>query len=68
MKLLRRAGDEFNLAVITEVMEPNQIELVHRYTDIFQLGARNMQNFPLLRELGKVDKPVMFRQVMLAPI
>ena len=68
LKLLRRAGDEFNLAVITEVMEPNQIELVHRYTDIFQLGARNMQNFPLLRELGKVDKPVMIKRGMSATI
>ena len=68
LKLLRRAGDEFNLAVITEVMEPSQIELVHTYTDIFQLGARNMQNFPLLRELGKVDKPVMIKRGMSATI
>lgn len=68
LKFLRTAGDEFELAVITEVMEPNQIDLVYKYTDIFQLGARNMQNFPLLRELGKVDKPVMIKRGMSATI
>ena len=68
LRLLRKAGDEFGLAVITEVMEPNQVNLIYKYTDIFQLGARNMQNFPLLRELGKVDKPVMIKRGMAATI
>lgn len=68
LKLLRKAGDEFELAVITEVMDPGRIELIYKYTDIFQLGARNMQNFPLLRELGKVDKPVMIKRGMAATI
>jgi len=68
LKLLRQAGDEFGLAVITEVMEPAQIDLVAKYTDIFQLGARNMQNFPLLRELGKTSKPVMIKRGMSATI
>lgn len=62
LKLLRSAGDEYDLAVITEVMDPVRVELIYKYTDIFQLGARNMQNFPLLRELGKVDKPVMIKR------
>ena len=68
LKLLRNAGDEFSLAVITEVMDPTRIDLIYKYTDIFQLGSRNMQNFPLLRELGKVDKPVMIKRGMSATI
>jgi 3-deoxy-7-phosphoheptulonate synthase len=68
LKLLRKAGDEFGLAVITEVMDPGRVELIYKYTDIFQLGARNMQNFPLLRELGKVDKPIMIKRGMSATI
>ncbi len=68
LKLLRKAGDEFGLAVITEVMDPGQVELVAKYADIFQLGARNMQNFPLLRELGKTNKPVMIKRGMSATI
>src|SRR6266496_1502233 len=59
LKLLREAGDKFNLLVISEVMEISQIEVMLPYVDIFQVGARNMQNFNLLRELGKVKKPVM---------
>lgn len=68
LKLLRTAGDEFDLAVITEVMDPSRVELIYKYTDIFQLGARNMQNFPLLRELGKTDKPVMIKRGMSSTI
>jgi 3-deoxy-7-phosphoheptulonate synthase len=68
LKLLRKAGDEFGLAVITEIMHPDRIDLIYRFTDIFQLGSRNMQNFPLLRELGKVDKPVMIKRGMSATI
>ena len=54
LKLLREAGDKFDLLVISEVMEISQIEIMLPYVDIFQVGARNMQNFNLLRELGKV--------------
>lgn len=62
LKLLRRAGDKFNLLVITEVMEISQIKMVEEYTDIFQIGARNMQNFSLLKEVGKASKPVMLKR------
>ncbi len=62
MKLLREAGDHFKLLVISEVMEISQIELMLPYVDIFQVGARNMQNFNLLRELGKVRKPVLLKR------
>jgi 3-deoxy-7-phosphoheptulonate synthase len=59
LKLLREVSDETGLLVITEVMEISQIELMLPYIDCFQVGARNMQNFNLLRELGHVRKPVL---------
>src|SRR5277367_807441 len=59
LKLLREAGDRFGLLVVSEVMEISQIELMLPYVDILQVGARNMQNFNLLRELGKIRKPVL---------
>ena len=62
LKILREAGDRFKLLVISEVMEISQIEIMQPYIDIFQVGARNMQNFNLLRELGKVRKPVMLKR------
>lgn len=68
LKLLRTAGDEYNLLVVTEVMEIAQIELIEKYTDIFQVGARNMQNFSLLRELGKASKPVMLKRGLSATV
>jgi 3-deoxy-7-phosphoheptulonate synthase len=68
LKLLREAGDHFNLAVISEVMEISQISLMLPYIDIFQVGARNMQNFNLLRELGKVKKPVLLKRGIAATL
>jgi 3-deoxy-7-phosphoheptulonate synthase len=62
LKLIRQAADQYNLLVVTEVMQNEQIDLIYKYTDIFQLGARNMQNFALLKELGKVDKPIMLKR------
>jgi 3-deoxy-7-phosphoheptulonate synthase len=68
LKLLREAGDKFNLLVISEVMEISQIAEMLPYIDIFQVGARNMQNFNLLRELGKVKKPVLLKRGIAATI
>ncbi len=68
LKLLRKAADKFNLLVITEVMETNQISLIEEYTDIFQIGARNMQNFSLLRDLGKTKKPIMLKRGLAATV
>ena len=68
LKLLKEAGDKFGLLVITEVMEISQIPLMEPYVDIYQVGARNMQNFNLLRELGKVRKPVMLKRGIAATI
>jgi 3-deoxy-7-phosphoheptulonate synthase len=68
LKLLRQAGDRYGLLVISEVMEISQIALALPYVDILQVGARNMQNFNLLRELGKVRKPVLLKRGMAATI
>ena len=68
LKLLREVGDETGLLVITEVMEISQIEVMLPYIDCFQVGARNMQNFNLLRELGHVRKPVLMKRGIAATI
>ena len=68
LKLLREVSDETGLLVITEVMEISQIELMLTYIDCFQVGARNMQNFNLLRELGNVRKPVLMKRGISATI
>jgi 3-deoxy-7-phosphoheptulonate synthase len=68
LKLLKEAGDKFGLLVISEVMEISQIPLMEPFVDIYQVGARNMQNFNLLRELGKVRKPVMLKRGIAATI
>lgn len=68
LRLMRDAADQYGLLMITEVMQIDQIELIEKYTDIFQIGARNMQNFSLLKELGKTDKSVMIKRGMAAKI
>ncbi|MBI1939053.1 MAG: 3-deoxy-7-phosphoheptulonate synthase [Ignavibacteriales bacterium] len=68
LKLMRAAADKYNLLVITEVMQIAHIELIERYTDIFQVGARNMQNFSLIKELGTTNKPVMLKRGIAATI
>src|SRR6476619_1569954 len=56
------------LPVVTEVMDPRQVDLVHRYADMFQIGARNMQNFDLLKEVGQTRKPVLLKRGMSATV
>ena len=68
LKLLRGAGDKFGLLVISEVMEIAQIPVMLPYVDTLQVGARNMQNFNLLRELGKVRKPVLLKRGIAATL
>lgn len=68
LKLLREAGDRFGLLVISEVMEISQIATMTPYVDILQVGARNMQNFNLLRELGKVKKPILLKRGIAATL
>ncbi len=62
LKLLRKAREETGLGVITEVMSDRDVEMVAEYADILQIGARNMQNFALLKELGKAKRPVMLKR------
>ena len=68
LKLLREAGDRFKLLVISEVMEISQISLMLPYVDIFQVGARNMQNFNLLNAVGQQSKPVLLKRGMSATL
>ena len=68
LELLAQARQETGMPVITEVMTPQDVELVSRYADILQVGARNMQNFTLLDEVGKTQKPVMLKRGMSATI
>jgi len=62
LRYLREAGDATGLPVITEVMEPGQVDVINRYADILQVGTRNMQNFSLLLALGRIEKPVMLKR------
>ena len=68
LKILQEAGQKFGLATVTEVMSASQIELVNRYADVLQIGARNMQNFELLKEVGQQDKPVLLKRGLSATI
>jgi 3-deoxy-7-phosphoheptulonate synthase len=68
LKLLREAADRFGMLVISEVMEISQIAMMAPYVDILQVGARNMQNFNLLRELGKIKKPVLLKRGIAATL
>ena len=68
LRLLRDAADAENLKLITEVMDISQIEVIDKYCDMFQVGARNMQNFTLLRELGHTRKPVLLKRGISATI
>jgi len=68
LKILAEARSETGLPIITEVMSPEDVELVESYTDILQIGARNMQNFSLLKRVGRAEKPVMLKRGMSATI
>jgi len=68
LKMLRGAADDQEMKLVSEVMDVSQIELVGKYSDILQVGARNMQNFSLLRELGRTKKPVLLKRGISATI
>ncbi len=68
LRYLAEARDRTGLPVITEVMEPNQVDIVAEYADILQIGARNMQNFSLLQAVGRVARPVMLKRGFMATI
>ena len=68
LKYLKQVGKDTGLATVTEVMDPRDIELINRYADVFQIGARNMQNFSLLKEVGATQKPVLLKRGLSATI
>lgn len=68
LKILRRVADEFGLSVISEIMAPEDVEMSLDYVDVIQVGARNMQNFNLLKAVGRVDKPVLLKRGLSATI
>ncbi len=68
LKYLRQAADETDLLVVTEVMDTRQVELVSQYADMLQIGARNMQNFDLLKECGMTKKPVLLKRGLSATV
>ena len=68
LKYLREVADENDVLVVTELMDSDDLELVSSYADIIQIGARNMQNFSLLKKLGKLDKPVLLKRGLSATI
>ena len=62
LKILAAARDEFGLAIVTEVLDPHDVELISSYADMLQVVARNMQNYTLLREVGRARKPVLLKR------
>lgn len=68
LKIMKEVGKQTGLATITEVMDTRDVELIDRYVDIYQVGARNMQNFSLLKEVGKTKKPVVLKRGMSATV
>lgn len=68
LKLLAKAREETGLPIVTEVMSPDTVELVAAYADLLQIGARNMQNFDLLKEVGRIKKPVLLKRGMSATL
>ncbi|MGB6873470.1 MAG: 3-deoxy-7-phosphoheptulonate synthase [Dehalococcoidia bacterium] len=68
LKMLAQAGKETQMPIITEVMSPDHVDLVAKYADILQIGARNMQNFVLLDEVGKTKKPVLLKRGLASSI
>lgn len=68
LKLLKEISGETGLPVVTEVMDTRQMEIVSQYSDILQVGSRNMQNYPLLKEVGMSRKPVLLKRGMMATI
>ncbi len=68
LKYLAQAKKETGLPIVTEVMDPRDVKLVAEYADVLQVGTRNMQNFNLLKEVGKIDKPVLLKRGMSATV
>ena len=68
LKILQEVGQKYDMPVVTEVMDPRQVDLVVKYADMLQIGARNMQNFDLLKECGRTKTPVLIKRGMSATV
>ena len=68
LKILRDTGNKYGMPVVTEIIDPRHIDLIHEYVDMFQIGARNMQNFVLLTEVGRTTKPILLKRGMSATV
>ncbi len=68
LRLLKKAGNYYGLPVVSEVMDTRDVDLVSKYVDILQIGSRNMQNFSLLKEVGRTQKPIILKRGMTATI
>jgi 3-deoxy-7-phosphoheptulonate synthase len=68
LRILRETGDKHDLPVVTEVTDPRNVDTIVRYADMLQIGARNMQNFVLLTEVGRTNKPVLLKRGMSATV
>ncbi len=68
LQILAEARDETGLRVVTEVMDPRDVDLVASYADILQIGARNIQNFNLLKEVGKIRKPILLKRGLMTTL
>ncbi len=68
LKILKQAGDSVGLPIVTEVMNTTDVDLVEEYADMIQIGARNVQNFALLKKVGKAKKPVLLKRGMMTTI
>lgn len=68
LRILAEVGKKYQMPVVTEVMDPRQLDMVVRYADMVQIGARNMQNFDLLKEVGQARKPVLLKRGMSATV
>jgi len=68
LKILAEAREKYGMPVVTEVLDTRHVELVNKYADMFQIGARNMQNFELLKEVGKTNKPVLLKRGLMSTV
>lgn len=68
LEIIKAVAKKYNLKVVSEIMDTRDIEMVSKYVDIIQIGSRNMQNFSLLREVGRQDKPILLKRGMTATI
>ena len=68
LKYLKEVGQQVGMATVTEVMDPRDVDLINRYVDVYQIGARNMQNFSLLKEVGATQKPVLLKRGLSATV